>query len=204
MKILIPEQHVTLTLSAYEIDVPDPVPPVVIPPVVVPPVVVPPVAGAFWVYKDGQFNWGGDYSWSTGPIDYAHLDTDGTQCIAVPIVGPWGGWQPFAQGGKFDVSPYKYLTYSVKPTKAGQYFATGFAAINDVADGIPVNTNGQPQYNNPSTVYGPLPKVGVWGTYKIPLADFKLTNPLILKFSIADSSGQSPGSFLVRDVAFTP
>jgi hypothetical protein len=190
MKFTIPEHSVSFTIPAYEIDIPDPV--------VTPPVVLPPAA--FWIYHNGQFNWSGDYSWDTGPIDYAHVDTDGTKCIAVPIIKPWGGWQPYSLN--FDTSKYSYLTFAVKPTQAGQFFGVGFAANNDAPDGVFIDVNGKPQYNAPSTKYGPMPQLGQWTTYKIPLADFKLTNPLILKFCIADGTGAGSNLYLLKDVGF--
>ena len=151
----------------------------------------------FWVYRDGHFNWQGDYSFQA-QIDYR--DTQGVLPghrfdIAVKIVGKWGGFQPFAPGRQFDVSRYKYLIYSLKPTVADQVFATGFAAENDVADGKPVTVSGPP--------YGPVPVAGKWGTYKIPLSEFALTNRMILKFTIADGTGRDSNVFYVDDVGFT-
>jgi hypothetical protein len=151
----------------------------------------------FWVYRNGHFNWKGDYSF-LAEIDYH--DSKGASAghhndIAVKIVGKWGGFQPFAAGAHFDVSHYKYLVYSLKPTVAGQVFATGFAADNDVADGKPVTVSGPP--------YGPVPVAGQWGTYKIPLSDFALTNHFILKFTIADGTGLDANVFYVDDIGFT-
>jgi len=151
----------------------------------------------FWVYRDGKFDWEGDYSW-LAQIDYR--DTQGTPPghrydIAVKIVGKWGGFQPFAPGKRFDVSRYKYLVYSLKPTVADQVFGTGFAAINDVADGKPVTVAGPP--------YGPVPVAGQWATYKIPLSEFALTNKFIQKFTIADGTGRPSNLFYVDDVHFT-
>jgi len=161
----------------------------------------PPATGVFWIYYNGQFNWAGDYSFGTGPINYqdtAGKPLSGQFDISVPVVSPWGGYQPFAQGGAFDTSPYKYLLYSIKPTKANAVFATGFAATGDVADGTPITT-----VSTSITKYGPAPVAGQWGSYKIPLADFGLTNKLILKFSIADGSGISPNQFYVDNVGFS-
>jgi hypothetical protein len=71
-----------------------------------------------------------------------------------------------------------------------------------VADGSIINIVGVP--GGPAvTKYGPTPVVGQWGSYKIPIADFALTNPLILKFSIADGTGNSTNLFYVDDVGFT-
>jgi len=156
-------------------------------------------AGAFWVYQNGVFAWAGDYSFSTGPIDYANtVGKPGGKCISVPIASPWGGFQPYAPGGQFDTRPYKYLTYSLKPTQPNAVFATGFAAINDVADGSPITVVGPGL-----TKYGPAPQVGVWGTYKIPLADFGLSNPLILKFSVADGTGVKSNQFYLDNIGFS-
>ncbi len=154
-------------------------------------------AEPFWVYRNGHFNWKGDYSF-LAEINYH--DTKGVAAghpndIAVKIVGKWGGFQPFAAGAHFDVSHYKYLVYSLKPTVAGQVFATGFAADNDVADGKPVVVSGPP--------YGPVPAAGQWATYKIPLSDFALTNHFILKFTIADGTGLDANLFYVDDIGFT-
>ncbi len=165
-----------------------------------PPVITPPATGVFWVYYNGQFNWAGDYSFGTGPINYQ--DTNGVPLsgqfdIAVPIVSKFGGFQPFAPGGKFDTSPYKYLIVSIKPTHANAIFATGFASINDQADGIAVTFAGPG-----ITTYGPVPVAGQWGTYKIPLADFKLT-AAILKFSIAAAAGIAPDLFYVDNMGFS-
>lgn len=176
-----------------------------VPPVVTPPVTTPPSAGVFWVYHNGVFAWPGDYSFNA-TINYK--DTVGLPLspptdIAVNIVAPWGGFQPFAFGAggtPFDTRPYKYLQYCTKPTKAGELHGTGFDADNDVADGTPIQIVAGPGV----TKYGPVPTVGKWGCYKIPLADFGLTNPLILKLSITDGTGLVPNLFYVDDVGFSP
>jgi len=130
---------------------------------------------------------------------------DGAYDIAVTIVSPWGGFQPFAfpyGGTPFDTTPYKYLIYSVKPTMPNQVFSTGVDANNDVPDGTPINVVGVPG-GPPVTTYGPTPVVGKWGSYKIPISAFGLTNPLILKFSIADGTGNPTNLYYVDDVGFT-
>lgn len=184
-------------------------PPVVTPPPVTPPPVMP--AGTFWVYHNGAFNWLGDYSWD-GLVNYSDttgVPMDGNFDIAFTLQAKWGGFQPFdiasgQTGSKlgFDTSKYKSLHYCTKPTKAGQIHGTGIDANNDVADGVLINVNGDP--GSPSTKYGPMPVVGVWGCYNIPLADFKLTNPLIMKFSITDGAGLLPNEFFIDDVGFAP
>lgn len=167
-----------------------------------PPPPPPPQTGVFWVYQNGKFNWPGDFSFEA-TIDYADtagIPMHGLYDVAVHITSRWGAWQPFSflpGGTPFDTTPYKYLIYSVKPTVAGQIIATGFDADNDVADGIPVVVAGPG-----ITQYGPVPQPGVWNSYKIPLADFGLTNKSILKFTVADGSG-SAALFFVDDVGFS-
>lgn len=166
------------------------------PPVVTPP----PTTGVFWVYYNGQFNWAGDFSFDTGPINYqdtAGVPLSGQFDIAVPIVSKFGGYQPFAPGAKFDTTPYNYLIVSLKPTNAGAIFATGFAAVNDQPDGVPVTFAGPG-----ITQYGPVPVPGQWGSYKIPLKAFNLTQP-ILKFSIAAAAGIAPDLFYVDNLGFS-
>ncbi len=166
---------------------------------VVSPAPVPAPTGTFWVYQNGQFNWESDYSWDA-KIDYANkIGKPGGSCISVAITGKWGGFQPYAQGKRFDTGPFKYLIYSVKPTLPNAIFATAFAAINDVADGSAVIVAGPG-----ITKYGPVPQVGAWGAYKVPLADFGLTNPLIQKFTIAAGAGYAPDLYYVDNVGFTP
>jgi hypothetical protein len=150
-----------------------------------------------WVYHNGEFNWAGDYSWEAtiNFHDKAGEPVAGRRDIAVTIIGRWGGFQPWVQGKNFDVTPYKYLVYSLKPTVPNQHWSTGFEAFNDVPDGKLLNIVGPP--------YGPVPVVGKWGTYKIPLSAFELTNTHIQKFTIADGTGLTSNLYYVDDVGFT-
>ena len=152
--------------------------------------------GAFSVYSNGIFSWAGDFSWNAS-INYKDtVGKPGATDIAVNITSAYGGFQPYAQGGAFDTSPYKYLQYCAKPTRSGQVFGMGFAATGDVGDGGIVNIGA-------GTAYGPSPTAGQWGCYKIPLADFKLTNPSILKFSIADGSGAASNTYYLDAIVFS-
>jgi hypothetical protein len=168
-------------------------------------VIVVPTAGSaanvFWVYHDGQFNWAGDYSFDAkiSYTDTAGIPISGAFDISVLIQSSFGGFQPFTSGGQFDTGPYKYLIYSLKPTMPNQIFATGFDANLDVTDGVALVTAG----SSAGTKYGPTPVVGQWANYKIPLADFGFNNPLILKFTIADGTGDPTNLFYVDDVGFS-
>lgn len=187
-------------------------PPIVTPPpVVIPP--PPPIGTVFWVYHNGKFAWAGDYSWDAviNYKDTAGLSTgdpvSGPTDIKVTTTARWGGFQPFAfpsGGTPFDTRPYKFLRYCAKPTQVGQVFGTQFDANNDVTDGTAVNIGGQYGTTNANKVsYGPLPTVGVWGCYKIPLSDFGFNNPLVLKYTISDGTGAPPNVYYVDDMAFT-
>jgi hypothetical protein len=184
-----------------------PLMPVAAPPVTVPPVVVPPAAGVFWVYRNGQFNWISDYSWN-GKADYHDTSGQpqgGTADICFTIAAPNGGFQPYCipsgtNGPGFDTSKYKYLVYDIKPTMANQIIATAFDANNDTPDGP---GGGVSLVVPGSTKYGPAPVVGKWGSYKAPLADFGLTNPLVMKLTIADGTGQPSGTkFFIDNIGF--
>jgi len=67
-----------------------------------------------------------------------------------------------------------------------------------ISDGIPLTIAGPGM-----TKYGPVPVAGQWGSYKIPIADFGFNNPLVLKFSIADGTGNPTNRFYVDEVGFT-
>ncbi len=188
--VTIPAQTVTVTIPAQTITLPAPTP-----------VPAPAPSGVLWVYHNGVFSWAGDYSWNTGPINYADtVGNPGGKDIAVPITGQWGGFQPYAPGKQFDTTPYKYLTYCTKPTMANQRHGSVFQAINDVPDGP---AGGVVVAGPGITKYGPVPVVGVWGCYKVPLADFGLTNPVVQKFTITDGTGNVPNLFYVDNVGFS-
>lgn len=213
--VTIPSQTVTVVIPAQTIPLPATAPPIVTPPVTctapavlqngvcTTPVATLPASGVFWVYQNGQFNWTSHFSFNGTPnlADTSGKPVGGKADIAFTLATPFGGYQPYLAGG-FDTSKYKYLTYSIKPTVANQIIATGFAANNDAADGPPGGVN---VVAPGLTKYGPAPVVGQWATYKIPLADFGLTNPLVLKFSIADGSGDPAGSIIYFDnIGFSP
>jgi hypothetical protein len=160
-----------------------------------------PTGSVFWVYHNGVFAWAGDYSWNAS-INYKDTSggpTSGPYDIAVSITARWGGFQPFAANAAFDTRPYKYLVFSLKPTNPNQVIGMGVDANNDVPDGVQIGIVVGPS----TTKYGPVPVVGQWGTYKVPLADFALTNPLILKFALGDGLGANSNLFYVDDIAFT-
>lgn len=180
-------------------------------PPVTPPVTPPTTgampAGASPVYYQGKFSWISDYSWN-GTVNYADTSgspIDGSYDIAFTVTGPWGGWQPFdipsgATGTNlgFNTAKYKTLHFCTKPTQPNQSHGIGVAANNDAADGPTPNISIAAGPN--TTKYGPVPKVGVWGCYSVPIADLQLTNPLILKFSITDGTGLPTNLFYIDDV----
>lgn len=156
----------------------------------------------FWVYHNGVFNWGGDYS-SNATIDYhctTGAPTGGGQDICVTDKGPWALWLPYAGGTvpmwNFDDRPYNNLTFALKPTVANQSWTIIFVLVGDVA--LPSSCG-----HNVSS-YGPTPVVGQWGVYHIPLADLCVSKTNVYKFLIQDQTGLSTNVWYVDNVAFTP
>jgi hypothetical protein len=162
--------------------------------------------GVFWVYYDGKFNWGGDYSFSASPdyMDTAGVPEDGPYDIAVTVTGPYGGFQPYAGGTvpmwDFDDTGYSYLVFDLKPTIANQTWTCMFHAVGDIAIGSGVAV----------TSYGPAPQVGVWSHYKIPLQDLGVfdngapTYSGVYKFFIQDQTGVATNLFYADNIGFSP
>jgi hypothetical protein len=153
--------------------------------------------GTSWVYHNGTFYWPGDWSWSglANYKDTAGRPRSGTFDIAFNLQGQWGGWQPFAPNRSFSLSPYKYLTLSIKTTVQSQPIHIFFEAANDK----PIGTFIDPVQGG----FGPSPVVGQWTTYKIPLSAFGVSGATILKFGVQDDSGGSNNTFYIDDVGFT-
>src|ERR1700733_3717216 len=158
-----------------------------------------PAAKVSWVYHKGVLRWPGDWSWEA-KINYKDKDgipLEGKYDIAVTITSGTGGWQPYINSSCqskelcFDTAPFKYLIFSLKATSAKQTWAAHMESSGDVPDGTVADIS----------AYGPPLVVGEWGSYKIPLSAFGMTNATILKFSIQSQSG--PGVFYVDDVGFS-
>jgi hypothetical protein len=154
----------------------------------------------FWVYHNGTFNWGGDYSFvaTANYKDMSGASLSGSYDIAVTVTGAYGGFLPFAGGlvplWNFDSSPYSYLTFAFKPTVANQSAQVFFVKVGDIPVGVVVNPfSGQ---------YGPKPQVGVWSTYKIPLSDLGVKGTSIYKFAIQDQTGLGHNVFYVDNIGF--
>lgn len=156
----------------------------------------------FWVYHNGVFYWGGDYSYGAR-INYADTSGDplnGRYDIAVNITSPYGGFLPYAGGTvplwSFVDNAYNYLTFAIKPTVANQSAQVYFVKVGDVPVGLNVNPfNGQ---------YGPPPQVGIWTKYKIPLSDLGVLDTSVYKFAIQDMTGLSGNVFYLDDIGFSP
>jgi hypothetical protein len=164
-----------------------------------------PAGSTLWVYHNGIFNWGGDWSFAAAPN---YLDVTGA-----PIAGPfdilvtsqqWGGWQPYVNGNCqsnislcFNTNPYKYIIFSAKPTVANQFFAVGFMSSGDTPDG-PVLTDTASYCSG-----GSNPAVGQWESCKIPISAFALTDTTVLKFWISDQTGLSSNRWYLDDVGFS-
>jgi hypothetical protein len=140
-----------------------------------------------YVYWNGVFYWGGDYSFGSGMLE-GYADTTGQPSNGADFKIAYsssGGWQPFAPNNTFDLTPYKYLIFQWKSSvandpltiiteDAGDKIVGNFVVIND-------------------STYGPAPKAGVWGTYKVPLSVLGIGVPagvpILYKLSIQNKSG---------------
>jgi hypothetical protein len=154
----------------------------------------------FWVYHNGTFNWGGDYSFvaTANYKDTSGASLSGSYDIAVTVTSAYGGFLPFAGGTvplwNFDSSPYSRLTFAFKPTVANQSAQVFFVKVGDIPVGVVVDPfSGQ---------YGPKPQVGVWSTYTIPLSDVGVKGTSIYKFAIQDQTGLSHNVFYVDNIGF--
>jgi hypothetical protein len=164
-----------------------------------------PAGSTTWVYYNGVFNWGGDWSFAAS-LTYKDV-------LGGPIEGPfdiavtaqqWGGWQPFVSANCqsnisqcFNTLPYKYLIFSAKPTAAKQIFDVGFMSSGDTPDGATIFDT------SPYCSGGNNPAVGQWESCKIPLSVFKLTDTTILKFWISDQTGLGSNVWYLDNVGFT-
>jgi hypothetical protein len=162
-----------------------------------PPPPPPPPPGTSWVYHAGVFSWPGDWSWAGHPNykDTAGKPASGTFDIAYTLVSPWGGWQPYAPGKTFSLTPYKFLILTIKTTVGLQPIHLHFEAANDTPIGKVIDPV--------AGGFGPTAVVGTWQQYKVPLAAFGITGATILKFAVQDDSG-GVNTFYLDDVGFSP
>lgn len=187
--VTIPQQSIVVTLPAQTV--------AVTPAVVAIPPISQPITSATWGYHAGVWSWAGDYSYAA-KINYA--DTVGNapgKDIAVTLTSSWGAWQPFMSANwKFSTVGYTKLTFSLKPTQAGQHWNVFFVGVGDVALAAGCGKD--------VLKYGPAPVVGQWATYTVPLADLCVGGGIdVYKFDIQDQTGQLQNTWYVNDVGFT-
>lgn len=166
----------------------------------------------FWVYYNGVYNWGGDYS-TDASINYqstAGNPESGSYDIAVTINSQWGLWAPYAGGTvplwDFNSTGYNYITMDLKPTVANQVWQFYFMQVGDVPI---IGSNGQQIMINLAD-YGPAPVAGQWATYKIPLSAVltqyssgsAVYETNIYKFGLQDETGLSNNTWYVDNVGF--
>ena len=167
----------------------------------------------FWIYHDGTFSWGGDYSTAAVP-DYsstAGAPESGPYDISITLTGQWGIWAPYAGGTvpmwDFDATGYKYITMDLRPTVSNQQWQFYFMQVGDVPI---IGPNGQQTMVNLAD-YGPAPVAGQWATYKIPLSvvltQYSSGSPVyethVYKFGLQDQTGLSKNVWYLDNVGFT-
>lgn len=148
----------------------------------------------YMIYQNGAGALLQDDSWAARSIDYHDTSGQpqgGKADLAFTLDGPNGGYQPlFVPNGSttfLDLTPFNYLLISIKPTTDGANYWVGFAGNKDTADGNQIEIAGPGM-----TKYGPVPVKGQWADYKIPLADFKMTNAKAV-FKVGIAAGNFPG-----------
>jgi Calx-beta domain len=173
----------------------------------------PPSTGTFWVYYNGVFNWGGDYSSGAVPNyqSTAGNPESGPYDIAMTLIGPFGLWAPYAGGTvptwDFNASGYTYLTIDLQPTVPNQVWQLYFMQVGDVRI---IGPNGQRTVVNVAD-YGPAPQVGKWATYRIPLSmvltQYASGQPVyetsVYKFGVQDQTGLFLNTWYIDNVGFT-
>jgi hypothetical protein len=126
----------------------------------------------FWVYYNGVYNWGGDFSYPAGQITINYADTSGVpesgpRDIEVSYSAAGSGFQPYAgktttawdmEGGSFG-----YISLDLKPTINSDSWRIVMISRLPPGDVYPWSTV-------QLTGYGPAPVAGKWATYKIPLS----------------------------------
>jgi hypothetical protein len=164
-----------------------------------------PAARTLWVYKNGKFNWNGDWSFGVESVKYTDtvgVAPEGRHDIAIKG-HQWGGWQPFVSADCqhdhrqcFDITPFKFLVFSAKATVQHQTFQVAFMSSGDTADGSAIMVT-------PYCTGGAEPAIGEWQQCKIPLSSFKLSDTSILKFFIQDHTGLAANKWYLDAVGFT-
>jgi hypothetical protein len=169
-------------------------------------------AGTSWIYKDGVFNWPGDWSGSEAQINYKDTVGDpGTEDIAVKVEAPWGFWLPYCpQVGptiagyrvpSCDLAPYTSITMRMKATIAKQTWSLTIYKYNVVDGQLKADTVVGSVPN--LAPYGGDAEVGKFVTYTVPLADLGASGlTTMYKLLLQDETGLTGQTWYVNDVAF--
>jgi hypothetical protein len=129
----------------------------------------------FVIYKNGTRGWNLDYAFGGSPN---YSDTTGSPQGGVADVlftnSGFGGMLPVSSHWVTQwnmwVGGYRYLSFDLKPTNAAFAFQLYALRVGDVKI---YNSSGVSYNVNPGSIsYGAVPVNGVWGTHKVPVADF--------------------------------
>lgn len=143
----------------------------------------------------------------------------GTADILNTVTGAFAGWLPYSGNDATQwnmwLGPYNYLYIDLKPSVANQIWNIYFARVGDI---LIYNSGGGTNVItiNASTPYGPAPQLGVWATYKIPLATIlkdygspafsggPVQQNAFYKFAVQDQTGLTNNRWWVDNVIFAP
>jgi hypothetical protein len=154
-----------------------------------------------YIYWNGVFYWGGDYSFGSDELE-GYVDTTGEPTNGADFRVQYsssGGWQPFAPTNAFDLTPYKYLIFQWKSSVANDPLTITSEIVGDKIVGNAVVIS--------DSTYGPTPKAGVWGSYKVPLSVMGIGAPAgiptLYKLSIQNKSGTFARVEYFQQMAFS-
>ncbi len=174
----------------------DPVdPPQVDPP---PVVVVPPSSSAFYVYRDGAFNWGGHFDFALTQ------DNRSTECapagatygIKAQTTGMYGGLQLYSPGYHFDSRPFSRFVFTIKPQTGVASYGLYFEK-RDYPAGNPGVVDGG-KVTVPDRLFSA--PAGQWTEMAFPLAEvINQKREDVYKFAI---QVKGSGSFCVGSIRF--
>lgn len=158
-----------------------------------------------YVYWDGVFYWGGDYSYGSNFIE-SYADQTGAPTAGADFMisaTNSEGWQPFAPTNAFDLTPYEYIILRWKPTVANDAMVLRSELVGDKAVGTPVTLQDATYATD-----GKSPTPGVWGSYKIPLSAMGIGVPAgvptLYKLQFTNPNGSFARTQYFEQIAFGP
>lgn len=170
--------------------------------------------GTSWIYRDGVFNWPGDWSGGIVKLNYeSKVGDPGSTDLSVKVEGPWGYWLPYCpQNGPVvngyhvptcDVSPYSSITMQLKATIPNQKWSLSVFKYT-ISNGVLKDDTMVGKVDD-LTPFGGHAIVGQFVTYTVPLADLGAYGlKTMYKMLLQDQTGKTGQTWYVDNVGFEP